>query len=234
MDDAVGLAIDLRDPDGDGRLRLADFRTHPGDKANVSIDGSPNVDDAVLELSVNASSLVSGGDSTLLKGARVKLTWADVSAPGDVRLTAEGQYHTLTDFLKVDTGKVLEQIEKLTEIGKALEAGVPLIAKNLDDLVGFVNLVGNKIIDPLTAELGSANFLSAQDLAIRLAEYLCIDPAQFGLSFDPNNGELTYHLIIDKSFHTDDTLKLGFDLPRAWPASISTPTPASTPILAWI
>ena len=214
VDDDVEFALDIVNPGGGNKLRLEDLGPSVGDKMDVSLSGNPAQDDIVLVASARASALIPGVDAIDLAGAQVNLTWADITDPLGVSVSASaGLGQDLIDFLRLGPEQLLDQIEQIRELGDALNIDIPFIQKALDQIVDFIDYINEKIIDPLTAGAsGSASFGSAQDLAFSLPRVLGIDPAALGLAYDSATKELTYHLDFSKNFTTSDTLDLGFDL----------------------
>ena len=58
----------------------------------------------------------------------------------------------------------------------------------------------------------SANFPSAQNLAVRLARSLDLDPSEMNLAYDSATKELTYRLNFTESVSTSDRIDFGIDL----------------------
>ena len=64
VDKDVFFKVDLRDPGGDGKLRLGDLGPSLADKVDISVGGNPAKDDVVLKLSAKASALGAGPTSS--------------------------------------------------------------------------------------------------------------------------------------------------------------------------
>ncbi|HEX6657481.1 MAG TPA: hypothetical protein VF065_05330, partial [Ilumatobacter sp.] len=228
VDDTIALVVDLQDPMGDGKLRVSDFGTSLGDKVDVTLDSDPAADDVTLTVTASAASILPGLESIDLGGAELTLTWADITDPGTLDITAGGGLsQDLIDFLSVDVQEVLDQISQLDELADALEGfDVPLLQDTLSALADAADFISREIIQPVTSlSGGQANFHSIQNLVMRLARSTGVDPAALGLAYD--DGELTWHLDFGTSFVASDDLDLGFNSDSTGLADLSFDTDGS-------
>ncbi|HKI64387.1 MAG TPA: OmpA family protein, partial [Burkholderiales bacterium] len=213
FDNDVQLAVDLQEPGGDGKLRLADLGTSLGASVAVSVAGDASADDVTLVASMSAAAIIPGIDAIDLGGAQVTVAWADVTQPDTVSVSASaGLGQDLLDFLRVDVQQVIDQLDQVHQLADTLNIDIPFLSDAFDQIVGFVDDFNSRVIQPLTSPVsGGASFSSVQNLATRLASSLGVDPAALGLDFDAVSKELTYHLQLAKDFSVSQPLGSAID-----------------------
>ncbi|HXJ75776.1 MAG TPA: hypothetical protein VNM37_23160, partial [Candidatus Dormibacteraeota bacterium] len=196
---------------GDGKLRVTDFATLSPENLVLSVT-SPGAHDISLTARAKAKVIVPDAESIDLGNADLTFSWANINNASSVSVTASvGIGQDIINFLRFGAENVLDQLKALKEDLNTLRASAGLtingqrssafsIAGNLgfandalDKLLDFVNAFDQKVIQPLTHPLTfQAGFGSAQDLAVRLAHSMGVDPADSGFAL--SDGALTYHL----------------------------------------
>jgi hypothetical protein len=172
----VGFKVDLQG--GGGKLRLGDFGASLGGKAVATVTGDAG-DDVVLRVDAEASAVVPGIDSIDLGGAQLTLTWANVTDPSTVSVAANaGLAQDLIDFLRVDVQDVLDQLSQLDQLADALDGfDVPLLQDTLSTIADAADFICEKIVYAVIGGVsGEANLGSIQDVVVRLAPFIGVDP----------------------------------------------------------
>ncbi|HEX7094893.1 MAG TPA: hypothetical protein VF183_03360, partial [Acidimicrobiales bacterium] len=213
FDGDVQLAVDLQEPGGDGKLRLSDLGTSLGSKIAVNVQGDASADDVTLVASMHAAAIIPGIDAIDLGDAQVTVAWADVTQPGGVDVSASaGLGQDLLNFLRVDAQQFINQLHQVDQLAHTLNVDIPFLSDAFDQVVGFIDAFNTQVIQPLTSPVsGGASFSSVQNLAMRLAHGLGVDPAALGLDFDAASKELTYHLHLAKDFSASAPLGSAVD-----------------------
>jgi len=208
LDEGVELAFTLDDPgvgaDADDLIRAPELASDGLISFEATTDGDA-IPDLVIDAQVEVSALLPGLESGIsLVTAGIKLSWASIEEPGEVSVAAGAtpgsDVAEFLRFLDVTADQVLQQLTSLRDTldqlrAAALNLDIPFAEDALDDVIDFIEALDAKIIDPLLSisDGGSIN-TTAQQLIVRLADFIGVNPASFGLAYDKTSHELTWQL----------------------------------------
>ncbi|WP_428938046.1 hypothetical protein [Fontivita pretiosa] len=206
----ASVRIDVQNPDADdaGRITLTELTgTSISSLLDVSAAGTLDVN---LPFRVSLAGVKSEAEPVL------KISSSDLfgSAP---QVTTEN-FDRLLDFRNISASNMLALLRQLAAgLGRisdspVFDVPIPFTSKSLGEAIDFAASATTKLTDPLVDSSGQPNFTSAQDLAVRLAVALGLDPSTINLRYDPATKDLTYRVSFAHAFSGTAAINLGTSL----------------------